>query len=136
MKKKILSLGLSVLMIAGVVPLSGCGTDNEIYEEYVIQDRELEDEVRQNIKTLSEKARESLNYKELLEDIEAVNRCELPIYAVLAEKEQGEYESRYDGEGYYCKTLSGGEVVTYVFYSEIGDKKIYSVDWFYRMSVK
>lgn len=133
MKRKILSLGLAAFLLLGILPLSGCGND-EIFEENVIQDTALENEVRHNVKKLSKKARENINYKELLEDVEAVNNEELPIHAALAEREEGEYERRYDGEGYYCKTMSGGEVVTYVFYSTVGDEKIYSKDWFYRMS--
>ena len=133
MKRKILSLGLAAFLLLGILPLSGCGND-EIFEENVIQDTALENEVRQNVRKLSKKARENINYKELLEDVESVNNEELPIHAALAEREEGEYESRYDGKGYYCKTMSGGEVVTYVFYSTVGDKKIYSKDWFYHMS--
>ena len=136
MKKIILCLGLVFLMMTGLFQLSGCGGDNdEMFSENYIQDTELENEVKQNVKKLSKKARENMNYKELLEDIEAVDNRSLPINALPAEKNDNEYEMRYDGEGYYCKTKSGGEVVTYVFYSEIGDKKIYSVDWFYKMSV-
>lgn len=88
-----------------------------------------------NIKKLSKKVRENINYQELFEDIDAVNNRNTPIYALPAENKDNQYEMRWDGEGYYCKTLSGGEVVTYVFYSEVGDKRIYTIDRYYQMSV-
>lgn len=60
MKRKILSLGLAAFLLLGILPLSGCGND-EIFEENVIQDTALENEVRQNVRKLSKKARENIN---------------------------------------------------------------------------
>jgi len=134
MKRRIISIGLAFLTVIGLFPLSACGND-EMFSETYIQDKELENEVKHNIKKLSKKARENINYQELFEDIDAVNNRNTPIYALPAENKDNQYEMRWDGEGYYCKTLSGGEVVTYVFYSEVGDKRIYTIDRYYQMSV-
>ncbi len=133
MKRKILSIALVFLAILGLMEFSACGND-ESYPENVIQDQQLENEVKSSVKKLSKKSRDNLNYEELLKDIDAVNNYKSPIYALPSENEDNQYEVRFNGEGYYCKTLSGGEVVTYVFYSEIGDKRIYSIDQFYKMS--
>ena len=54
MKRRIISIGLAFLTVIGLFPLSACGND-EMFSETYIQDQELENEVKHNIKKLSKK---------------------------------------------------------------------------------
>ena len=55
MKRRIISIGLAFLTVIGLFPLSACGND-EMFSETYIQDQELENEVKHNIKKLSKRA--------------------------------------------------------------------------------
>lgn len=97
----------------------------------IIDNYILESKVKQGIESLSDEAKNNLNYDELLADIKAKARGKELIYA--SEKETTRKEdiltvfirSIYRGKGYYYTNDIGCDVVGYMFISSVDNKVIY-----------
>lgn len=117
MKKIIIIISATILIIILLLIIDKY-TDNYI----------LESEVKQGIESLSDEAKNKLNYDELLIDIKAKARGKELIYASEIDHDDvpGFYFCSYRGEGYYYISDVGCDVIGYAFVSSVDDKCIYS----------
>ena len=107
---------ITILLL--LVVLTGCNNNGYTNKKY-IENKELENEIKNNLDKLDKKDLKDINYEELFKDIESINSKQTPIYA--KEKET----NKYNGKGYYIKEFQGGEVIEYTFYTST-DKEIYN----------
>lgn len=94
----------------------------------IIDNYILESKVKQGIESLSDEAKENLNYDELLADIKAKARGKEVIYASKEEKNgKGLLASFiYKGEEYYyTNDIAASDTVGYQFISSVDNKRIY-----------
>ncbi|MBR2744596.1 MAG: hypothetical protein IKE01_04800 [Clostridia bacterium] len=108
---------------------------------FVTRNIKLEREVERGVENLSEEARNSLNYDELLTDVKAKFKGEELVYATKEDTSGinkitalvSEMKNKHIGKGYYYKevdfsvdTDKDGRMVVYSFCSSVDDTKIYS----------
>lgn len=122
MKKKI----IIILSITILIVLTMCITRT------IIENKKHDEKLKQGIENLSDEARNSLNYDELVEDINSWRKNRELVHATKKSVSTNRLErvlsidfGRYVGDGYYYME-SGNDAITYGFYSTVDDSEIYA----------
>mgnify|MGYP007069971978 CR=1 FL=1 len=133
---------LILLLIIPILLFTGCNknknieydlrTDRNYNKEKYMEDSKIENEVKKNLDSLSNDEVKNINYEELFKDIESLNNNKNVVYATIVN--DNNISNKYEGNGYYIKLMPGGEVIEYVFYTKVNDKKIYTYTKHYPMT--